>query len=52
MPQSSMRDFDENLSKQAHDTVLMGEDDHLEELNMIIKRWWEEMRCRRDKPKA
>ena len=38
-----LRDFDEDLFKQSHDTALMDEHDRLEELNEITERWWREM---------
>jgi hypothetical protein len=39
-----LRDFDEDLFKNAHLTSLMMEDDRLEHLNTLTRTWWERVR--------
>ena len=36
-----LRDFDDSLFKKSQDVALMAEDERLEELNSITKRWYE-----------
>jgi hypothetical protein len=39
-----LRDFNDQLFTQAHDLMLLAEDDRLEDLNKQTIRWWKEMR--------
>jgi hypothetical protein len=39
-----LRDFNDQLFMQAHDPMLLAEDDRLEDLNKQTMRWWREMR--------
>jgi hypothetical protein len=39
-----LRDFDDQLFMQAHDLMLLAEDDRLEDLDKRTMRWWREMR--------
>ncbi|TFK78128.1 hypothetical protein K466DRAFT_463427, partial [Polyporus arcularius HHB13444] len=42
-----LRDFDDRVLLQEHDPDLLQEDERLERLNEITRRWWEEMGRRR-----
>ena len=38
-----LRDFDDNMFLQCHEVELMEEDERLERLNLVTKKWWEKM---------
>ena len=38
-----LRDFDDHIFLASHDTSLMQEDDRLEQLDDVTKRWWQDM---------
>ena len=38
-----LRDFDDHIFLASHDTSLMQEDDRLERLDDVTKRWWQNM---------
>ena len=38
-----LRDFDDHIFLASHDTNLMQEDDRLERLDDVTKRWWQNM---------
>ena len=38
-----LRDFDDDIFLQCHEAELMEEDERLERLNVVTKRWWERM---------
>ncbi|THG94081.1 hypothetical protein EW026_g7317 [Hermanssonia centrifuga] len=38
-----LRDFDDQLFRQAHDPELLIEDERLEALDLLTKQWWQQM---------
>ena len=38
-----LRDFDDKMFKATHDTLLLAEDDRLDELDRETKAWWKKM---------
>jgi ATP-dependent exoDNAse (exonuclease V) alpha subunit len=43
-----LRDFDDDTFKARHDPELLAEDDRLDYLDKITKKWWEQIRLERE----
>ena len=40
-----LRDFDDNTFLEPHNMSLLQEDDRLEKLDRLTKKWWQDMGC-------